>query len=155
MYKKTVLKDLLNYADTSIEFRKRLQTDAIVKREIRPNMIDTVKPIYEFDPDDMKGIDNTKFEGEKKEPKKSSKKEKVSDFGKRRKEYYATLQVSGIDKDKMDKWVKKHYKVKSKNELSSKQINEIFSKIEKRIADRKMGEEIEKEFDESQEGNNE
>ena len=148
MYRKTVLKDLLNYADISIEFRKQLQTDAIIKREIKPNMIDTVKPVYEFDPDDLTGMDNIALESEKKE----SKKEKVSDFEKRRKEYYGVVQVSGIDKDKLDEWVKKYYKIKSKNELNAKQINEIFAKIEKRIADRKMGEEIEREFDKSQEG---
>jgi len=86
MYKKTVLKDLLNYADISIEFRRQLQTDEIVKREIKPNMIDTVKPVYEFTPDDLSGMDNIDFEGEKtdrdkvkskKTTKKTTKKTKV------------------------------------------------------------------------------
>ena len=78
MYRKTVLKDLLNYADISIEFRKQLQTDEVVKREIKPNMIDTVKPIYEFSPDDIKGMDDVEFES-KKEEKKPEKETKKTD----------------------------------------------------------------------------
>jgi len=164
MYKKTTLKDLLNYADISIEFRRQLQTDEIVKREIKANMIDTVKPVYEFSPDDLSGIDNVELEGEKSnkvkiEPIKSDKKIKVEKVGEdivldeeeanemellvNQKDiagFYARLNELKIPKDMQENIsnrIKKKYNVKSKKELTVNQLKEALSLIENKIDGRR------------------
>ncbi len=62
MSQKTALRDLMRYAPLSPDDRRVLETDETVKKEISSRMID-VKPIYEFNPDDTKGIDDADFEG--------------------------------------------------------------------------------------------
>ena len=154
MYKKTVLKDLLNYADTSIEFRKQLQTDAIVKREIKANMIDTVKPVYEFSPDDLKGMDDVKLEGEKETKEKPTKKKQKENSGnvklvteKQIKRYYAIAKEAGIDIDKADECIKVKYSIDHKRELSMAQLDEIFQALENKINKRRSDEKIGDDFD--------
>jgi len=140
MYKKTVLKDLLNYADISIEFRKQLQTDEVVKREIKPNMIDTVKPVYEFNPDDLEGMEEIDMnsKADKKETKKEKKLKKgdklVTD--KQIKRYYALVKEAGLDIDKVDERIKKKYNVEHKNELTMEQMDEIYKRLEERIEEK-------------------
>jgi len=154
MYKKTVLKDALNYADVSVEFRKELQTDAIVKREIKPNMIDTVKPVYEFSPDDLKGMDDVKLEGEKETKEKPTKKKQKEKSGnvklvteKQIKRYYAIAKEAGIDIDKADERIKAKYEIDHKRELTMEQLDEIFQALENKIAKRKSDEKIGDDFD--------
>jgi len=155
MYKKTVLKDLLNYADTSIEFRKQLQTDEIVKREIKPNMIDTVKPVYEFSPDDLKGMDDTKFEGEDKGKEKSGKKKAESKELEKMVDqndiagFYIALTKLGIKKDVQEKIsdrIKKKYKVKSKKDLTINQLKEAVEIIVAKLKAKKGEEKTDKDF---------
>lgn len=159
MYKKTVLKDLLNYADISVEFRKQLQTDEIVKREIRPDMMTTVKSIYEFNPDDLAGIEKEKLEEGKKEDKgkkeikkeeenKESSKKLVTE--KQLKRYYAMVKEADLDIEKADEHLKKKYGVEHKNELTMAQIDEIFEALEKKIQDKKDADQVEKDFEQSE-----
>ena len=81
MAQKTVLKDVMRYAPLSENDRRILTAaDETVKREITPNMLDAPS-IYEFDPDDLKGMDDVKFEGEGKTPPESKDQEKPETEG--------------------------------------------------------------------------
>lgn len=63
MAQKTVLKDVMRYASLSEKDRRILSADETVKREISNNMLD-VPAVYEFNPDDTKGMDDVKFKGQ-------------------------------------------------------------------------------------------
>ena len=63
MSQKTVLKDAMRYAPLAENDRRILAADESVKREISKDMLD-VPSIYEFSPDDTKGIDDVELEGE-------------------------------------------------------------------------------------------
>jgi len=63
MAQKTTLRDLMRYAPLSPQDRRVLEQDQTVKKEISDKMID-VKPVYQFDPDNTKGMEDVNFEGE-------------------------------------------------------------------------------------------
>ena len=67
MAQKTVLRDLMRYAPLSPQDRRILESDETIKKEISPKMLE-VPGTYEFDPDNLKGMDDDKFEGEDKTP---------------------------------------------------------------------------------------
>jgi len=75
MAQKTVLWDVMRYAPLSKEDRRILSADTTVKQILSKNMLD-VPPVYEFNPDMTKGIDDVKFEGEGKTPPESKDQEK-------------------------------------------------------------------------------
>ena len=77
MSQKTLLKDVMRYAPLSENDRRILATDETVKSQITPNMLDAPS-IYEFNPDDLKGMDDVDFEGETKTPPAVSEGKKVT-----------------------------------------------------------------------------
>lgn len=63
MGQKTVLKDVLRYAPLSENDRRILSADESVKREMSSDML-SMPSVYEFNPEDLKGMDDVKFKGE-------------------------------------------------------------------------------------------
>ncbi len=159
MYKKTVLKDLLNYADISVEFREQLQVDETVKREIAPDMLHTVKPVYEFNPKDLSGMENEDLEGEKK----GKKGKDTDDSGKGKaklvtEEALTQIFVMGkmlqIDEKDLNNKIKIRFKLNNVNEMTEVQANKLFKDLkveidksnkEAEIIDKNMAEEEKKE----------
>lgn len=166
MYKKTVVKDLLKYADISVEFRRKLEVDETVKREIRPDMIE-VKPVYEYDAtEEVEEKLEKKLEEKKKEEKverrckailKSGEKcsysaKPGSDYcgmhkklvtKKQLKRYHALVKEAGVDPQKADDRIKEKYQVEHKKDLTMAQIDEIFKGLEKKIKEMKKEEKSE------------
>jgi len=162
MYKKTTLRDLLNYADTSVEFREQLQTDEIVKREILPDMMHTVKPVYEFNPNDLKGMEDTDLEGEdKKKDKKKSKKGKGEEVLKVTAEKLAEIFELGnrlqIDEKTLNNKIKIRFKLNNVKDMADKQADEykkelaeLLRKANEGVEEDESNEEIEKKFEEKE-----
>jgi len=67
MGQKTLLKDVLRYAPLSEQDRRILTADESVKKEISSDMLN-VPSVYDFNPDDLKGLDDAKLPTENEPP---------------------------------------------------------------------------------------
>jgi len=68
------------------------------------------------------------------------------------KRYYAMVKEAGIDPDKADARVKEKYGIEHKKDLTMVQIDEIFEGLEKKIKDKEEQEQLDKEFEQSEQG---
>ncbi len=147
MAKKTALKDLMKYAPLSENDKRILTSDETIKRELSKDMLE-IPAIYEFDPDDLKGIEEEKKEikrkpksevkskpKEPKEPKEPKKPEIV--IVKPTKSELKLMDVkrkgAGYTKEKFDKYLLYNYKAKTPMQLTKKQYNEIIKFLDKKI----------------------
>ena len=197
MSQKTVLKDVMRYAPIAEDDRRILAADETVKREISKDMLN-VPAVYEFSPDDLKGMDDVKFEGEEVPPaeekgtekpgkEKSKKKGKAKGIRpepgedktgqpeenradqeepggqkldtrpiteKQMKSLFAMGKELGYEgkqiefKDK----VKAKFKLGHLKEMARFQYDQIREELTKRIKTKKEAAEVEKEFEESEQG---
>jgi len=66
------------------------------------------------------------------------------------KKYHAMVKEAGLNEENMSDWVKEQYKVEHKKDLTMAQMDDLYKKLDKRIAEKKDAEQIEKKYIEAE-----
>jgi|GEM_PF-1104484 len=159
MARKTVLIKVLKYAPKSDKLVNQLALDRDLKREIAPERKDfTEEKEAEFVRQKIADATGT-YDTTVAEPKKKTKKKpepadedvivNQNDIAR----FYATMTDLGLTKEEQELYsetVKKKYKVKSKKELTVKEINKAIEALEKRAEKKKEAEQTMADFDKAE-----